>query len=462
MSYGINDMWRVWRDLERKEDELRWGGYHASGGQQYDSMGRRASSSGHFNAGWAHEQMGRVSRVRQALSDSGPMAQRLVVERLSGINLSTIWHILLSACQDVALYYGGSVAAGGIIGGIGGAFFGGVGAFPGAAAGAAAGSYVGGAVLAMLGLKSLVEEAVEAIPESLGYYQKGFIEAWGPLRQDQQHGFGPSSRGNPKFAAADFAQGHVILVTAILAALVAYLTKGKGDKAALLNEIGRSPRLGPRVARWVEENEARLRQHPALQSRRRGATAAEPPPPPKRRREPDPPRPKGMPKKTVPCFKTKGLPKGKVDEFDRQLAGQEAGINNMTVDEYVKGREAFSSGKSVRDSSIARKAREDYQAKMERQLALEYRKKGLLPGAAKEKALQDAIDKMKTLAALHNPDMVAAGKDKISDFGDRNINSRIGAQWNKGQRLAELDRAASQVPEAMRNTKMNAKLERCK
>lgn len=219
--YGINDMWRVWSNLQRKEDELKWGGYHSGAGQQYDSMGRRASSSSHFGGDWGREQMGRVNRLRKALDDSGPMAQRMVVDRLSGINLSTIWHILVSACQDVALYYGGSVAAGGIVGGVGGAFFGGVGAFPGAAAGAAAGSYVGGVVLAMVGLKSLVEEVADAIPESLSYYHKGFVEAWGPLRQDPQHGLSVGSRGDPSAAAFDFAQGHVILITAILAALVA-------------------------------------------------------------------------------------------------------------------------------------------------------------------------------------------------------------------------------------------------
>lgn len=464
MSYEINDVWRVWNDLQRKEDELKRGGYHPGAGVQYDSMGRRASSSGHFNADWGREQMGRVNRVRKALNDSGPMAQNLIVGKLTGINLSTIWPILISACQDIALYYGGSVVTGGVIGGIGGAFFGGVGAFPGATAGAAAGSYVGGVVLAMLGLKSLVEEVGQAISESLGYYQKGFIEAWGPLRQDRQDGFGPSSRGNPLSAASDFAQGHVILITAILAGLVAYLTRGKGDKAVLLNDISRSPRLGPRVARWVEENEGRLRQHPALQSRRHGGALAEPSPPPKHGREPkeEPSRPKGMPKKEVPCFKTNGLHQDKFPEFDRQIAGQEKGLNSMTVDEYLKGREAFSDGVSVRDPSIARKARENYQEILKRKLTIEYRKKGLLPLAAETQALQDAIDKMKTLAALHNPDMVAAGKDKISDFGDRNINSRIGAQWNKGQRLTELDRAANQVPEALRYSKMNAKLERCK
>ena len=463
MSYGINDMWRVWVNLQHKEDELKWGGHHPGAGTHYNSMGKLAT----FSEGWGREQMGRVGRVRKALNDSGPMAQHMIVETLSGINLSTIWHILVSACQDVALYYGGLVAAGGLIGGIGGAFFGGVGALPGAAAGAAAGNYVGGVVLAMLGLKSLVEEAIHAIPESLGYYHKGFVEAWGPLRQDQQHGFGSRSRGDPLSAASDFAQGHVILIMAILGAMLAYLTKGKGSRSALLNDIRRSPRLGPKVAKWLEENEKSLRQHPALQSRRRGGAgggAAQPPPPPKRRRDnsDEPPRPRGMPKTKVPCFKTNGLPKGKFQEFDRQLEGQEAGINGLTVDEYIQGRKAFDAGSSKRNSAVARRAREDYQQELTRQLTVDYQSKGLMPRAAEKAATQDAANKMRTLAALHNPDMVAAGKDKISDFGDRNINSRLGAQWKKGGRLAELDRAASLVPAGERNTKMNAKLERCK
>jgi hypothetical protein len=70
---------------------------------------------------------------------------------------------------------------------------------------------------------------------------------------------------------------------------------------------------------------------------------------------------------------------------------------------------------------------------------------------------------MRTLAALHNPDMVAGGKDAIRGFGNRNINSRIGAQWKKGQRLTELDKAANNIPPALRaSTRMNAKLERCR
>ncbi|KWC84734.1 hypothetical protein WL57_18675 [Burkholderia cepacia] len=68
---------------------------------------------------------------------------------------------------------------------------------------------------------------------------------------------------------------------------------------------------------------------------------------------------------------------------------------------------------------------------------------------------------MKTLAALHNPDMIAGGKDVVTMMGDRGVNSSIGSQ--RKDRVAELDEAAKNVPEAERGgTKMNAKLKRCK
>ena len=185
---GSSTTWRVWNDLKRKEDELKWGGPQPGLGPQYDSMGRVADTAAHLGMAWGREQMGRVSRVRRALDDSGPIARRMIVERLSGIDLSSIWGILVSAGQDIALYYGGSVLIGGAIGGFGGAFVGGVGALPGAAAGAAAGSYVGGAVLAMLGLKSLVEGLAQSIPDALRCYEDGFLKAWGPLRQDGRFG----------------------------------------------------------------------------------------------------------------------------------------------------------------------------------------------------------------------------------------------------------------------------------
>lgn len=462
MNHSPDGIWHVWRALQRKEEELSWGGRQFSSGREYDSLGRRAESFAQSAGGWAVEQMGRVDRVRKALDQSGPLARSLVMQTLEGIDLSSIWPVLLAACKDIAIYYGGSVITGGVIGGVGGAFFGGVGAVPGAAGGAALGGYVGGWVLALLGLKSLAEGLMQAIPDALRCYEQGFSEAWGPVPEDTQQGIRGRLSGNPSLAAFKFADGHVLMVSAILAAIVAYLSRGKGDKLSLLNEIRQSPRLGPSVARWVEVNESKLMQSAMLRPRQRGAASTTPQPAARSRRgKNDPPAaPKGMPQVKVPCFKTKGLPQGKFPEFDRQLAGQEAGLNNMTVNEYLQGRAAFKSGASVRDAAVARDARAIYRNNLKDDLFEKFLDAGMSNAQALKEAEKGASSTMKTLAALHNPDMVAAGKDKISDFGDRGINSRIGAQWNK--RLIELDRAANAVSAALRGTQMNAKLERCK
>jgi hypothetical protein len=68
---------------------------------------------------------------------------------------------------------------------------------------------------------------------------------------------------------------------------------------------------------------------------------------------------------------------------------------------------------------------------------------------------------MATLAALHNPDLFAGGKDLISDFGDRSVNASIGAQWRK--RIGGLDELAKEIAsQDLATTKINARLERCR
>jgi hypothetical protein len=271
----FDDVWRVWQDLERKENALRWGGGVPGAGLQYDSMGRPIGGSAHAGT-WLGEQIGRAGRVRQALRDSGPVARQMVTQTFAGIDMSTVSHLLIAACEDFALYYGGSMIGGGVIGGIGGAFLGGASVVPGVATGVAAGGYVGGWLLALLGVKSLVEGLVHAIPAALESYAKGFNEAWGPARQDPQHGLMASSGGNTAVAATYLARGHVTMVTALLMAMMLYMTKGAGEKVLLLREIGQSKRLRPDVARWLEENAEKLRRHPALQSRQHRAQGAGP------------------------------------------------------------------------------------------------------------------------------------------------------------------------------------------
>ena len=57
--------------------------------------------------------------------------------------------------------------------------------------------------------------------------------------------------------------------------------------------------------------------------------------------DPHEPKLKAMKEKKVPCFKADNLPATKTPEFERQLAGQQAGLNEMTVQEYLDGRTAF-------------------------------------------------------------------------------------------------------------------------
>jgi hypothetical protein len=68
-------------------------------------------------------------------------------------------------------------------------------------------------------------------------------------------------------ASHELARGHVLLMMAMLSALAAYLTRGRGDpvaRARILQEIRQSPRLGSKVADWVAANEEALARHPGL------------------------------------------------------------------------------------------------------------------------------------------------------------------------------------------------------
>lgn len=253
----MDNIWQVWNDLQRMESELEWGGHPPGLAAQYDSPGRLA-------------QMGRVERVRRALDDSGPLAHSRMVHTLAGINLSPVRHLLLLACQDIALCYGGALVADGIVGGVGETF---LGSFRAGAA--ARGQVPDGWVAALLGLKSLVDSQARTISCALQHYEMGFLEAWGPSGRDDPYSFGMTARGELSVAAFHLANGHAIMIPAILGALAGYLTKSKGCTSVLLEEIKLSPRLGPKVAAWVEENQAALCLHPALQSRGWGAAAEE-------------------------------------------------------------------------------------------------------------------------------------------------------------------------------------------
>ena len=204
--------------------------------------------------GWSGDDaLARTGRVRHAMRDAGPMALRLLGERLAGIDLADIGRSLIAACEDIALYYGGALAGGAALGGAIGFLAGGVGALPGALLGAAAGSQVGLWILTLLGLESLAEFFFEGLPSILRTYREGFNLAW-----EEERGHFQASRR--------IAEGHVAVMMLLLSAIVAYLLRGRGDMQTLAAQV-RGGRLGEPFANWLLRNEDRLREHPNLRPR---------------------------------------------------------------------------------------------------------------------------------------------------------------------------------------------------
>jgi hypothetical protein len=162
------------------------------------------------------------------------------------------------------------------------------------------------------------------------------------------------------------------------------------------------------------------------------------------------------------------MPYSKIPEFDRQLVGQEKGLNALTVHEYVTGRAAFTSGDFKRDPGKGRLARSQYKKEMNQRHARELMANGMSPSEALHNADIKTLEKMNMLAALHNPDLISGGLDVITDFGDRQVNSSIGPQWKS--RVRYLDEAVQSYLDAdgpinlseMNAAHMNASLTRCK
>lgn len=176
--------------------------------------------------------------------------------------------------------------------------------------------------------------------------------------------------------------------------------------------------------------------------------------------------PKRMPRKKLPCFNTHQLPPSKFPEMDRQLKGQEAGLNDMSVEEYIKAREAFDP--KNRSKKVAEAAKKRFRAETYAETYDVLRADGYSIEDAEKAAKEHVASTMETMNALHNPDLIAGGKDVIADFGDGEVNQTIGRQWNRDKsgvptRIEILDVAAAKIPEGERSTtKINSGLERCK
>jgi hypothetical protein len=120
-----------------------------------------------------------------------------------------------------------------------------------------------------------------------------------------------------------------------------------------------------------------------------------------------------------------------VPEFERQIKGQEEGMNKLTVDEFIKNRDAYlKDGRSAEGS----KAQEKFRTNARIQKIDEFRKQGMSIKNAEAMADNYMSDK----AALHSPDQIAGGKgDNITGMGDVRVNSSIGSQWKT--RIGKID-----------------------
>ena len=128
-------------------------------------------------------------------------------------------------------------------------------------------------------------------------------------------------------------------------------------------------------------------------------------------------------------------------EFARQLADQEAGMNKLTVDEYLKNRERYiAEGRAIEGNAAQQAARKE---------ALAIKVGELLDsGISFQEAEKQAEKWLDSQAALHNPDQISGGNPlNIGGMGDKKINSSIGSQWK--YRIDEVDEQIRKLADKM-------------
>uniref|UniRef100_UPI001268682E polymorphic toxin type 15 domain-containing protein n=3 Tax=Vibrio vulnificus TaxID=672 RepID=UPI001268682E len=180
----------------------------------------------------------------------------------------------------------------------------------------------------------------------------------------------------------------------------------------------------------------------------------------------------------VPCFKpsdtlrkkNKDNIKSFEQHYARQLKHQENGLNDLTIGEYLENRERYRNMKRKGTGSAQTDFRDKFSSEIEISLENSYLDK-MGPISAKKLAKTRAKEIMDNLAALHDPDMIAGGADKVSRMGRQNVNGSIGPQWAKAPAGSVKDAKTrvqlidEQVEKAYKNlgadAKLNIQLERC-
>ncbi|HEN8799629.1 TPA: hypothetical protein U8251_002205 [Pseudomonas putida] len=402
----------------------------------------------------------RVRAVQSAFNQAEWQASNILRRRFAELEIASILNELLQAVREMAMIVVGSTLSGAAIGAGIGVFGAGAGAIPLAGTGAMIGLKVSGWILGVLGLSSIAEFFIEGLPRTGKYYLDGIRIAWEGTRDESQNPFGRDDPHAVSRAAHHIALGHVDVVVLLLGAMVSYLTRGHGDARVLAQEMAAS-RKGARLGQWMLKHEEGLKQRPDLQvpERRKGAVIESQSIPPQRPtgkdKEPSPGKPGSMPLHTVSCFKADKLPASKHGEFERQLKGQQDGLNRPTVEEFLENV----NNPIKRDPKFAKKARRDLYTNLRDRIHQDL-SRTMGPREARKLSETQAKETMSTLAALHNPDLSAGGRDTIADFGDKKVNSSIGPQWKS--RIGGLRQVAEEMAGSGGGSgHLNVKLHKC-
>ncbi|MBN3575913.1 polymorphic toxin type 15 domain-containing protein, partial [Vibrio neptunius] len=147
--------------------------------------------------------------------------------------------------------------------------------------------------------------------------------------------------------------------------------------------------------------------------------------------------------------------------FARQLKHQEAGLNDLTVGEYIENRNRYEKMRRAKTGMAQESFRIDFSEDLKTSLYKSY-KLNMTNREAKRSASKRTLEIMDNLASLHDPDMIAGGKDKVNRMGNKRVNASIGAQWRHKSRLTQMDEQAQRALETLGpEAKMNVSLKRC-
>jgi len=250
-------------------------------------------------------------------------------------------------------------------------------------------------------------------------------------------------------ARGDYVGAGLSLLSAI--PFVGYLgTAGKGARygAKMAEASGKAAKeAADKVAKEAAEKKAR---DAAARKQKQGAKI----------------KPKKLPKKKPECFAPRKSKKYKkmseaeqkeyLREYDRQLKRQENALNNMSAKDFANARSKFDAAKKTSPRNGGRNpkaaaAQDAYRSKrakaIERSIYESTIRKNpkIDPRLAESNASARTKEIMDSLAALHEPDMVAGGwlEPKPSALGDKGVNSAIGGSWSQKERVKLLEDAAN-------------------